>query len=205
MKFKLLIFVFLLVFSGASFAQETPHYDVVAEFIKELADTKHFQDTAKIEIAETQKMESAEKYSKIMMATIRNSTRISLKLRASNHMLRSMKLMKPNETLIPALIYWNEQKLKLYDELSNIAKVFIGDPEPNVDYSKFAARMPEITATMEYIDESIFKLTPLVFILLIDQKPDSKNHLSHLAITKDEGPSAPHLENPACRFALWRG
>ena len=47
--------------------------------------------------------------------------------------------------------------------------------------------MPEITAEMEYADESIFKMTPLVFATLINNKPDTKNHLSHLIITKAEG------------------
>jgi hypothetical protein len=121
-----------------------------------------------------------------MFDAIRNSTRVSLKLKTSNYILQSMTLMKPFETLIPNLIEWNERKLKLWEELSEIAKVFIGGPKPNVDYDKLSARMPEITAEMEYADESIFKLTPLVFATLISDKPDSKNHLSHLIITKAE-------------------
>ena len=44
--------------------------------------------------------------------------------------------------------------------------------------------MPEITAALEYIDESIFQSMVLVFALLIDEKPDSKGHMSHLNITK---------------------
>jgi hypothetical protein len=64
MKIVPLIFVSLLVFSGASFAQETPHYDVVAEFIRELGDTKNFQDTATMEMAQTKKMEAVEKTNK---------------------------------------------------------------------------------------------------------------------------------------------
>jgi hypothetical protein len=44
--------------------------------------------------------------------------------------------------------------------------------------------MPEITATFEYIDESIFQMMVLVFALLIDEKPDSEGHMSHLSITK---------------------
>lgn len=44
--------------------------------------------------------------------------------------------------------------------------------------------MPEITAQVEYIDESIFQSMVLVFALLIDKKPDSEGHMSHLIITK---------------------
>ncbi len=62
----------------------------------------------------------------------------------------------------------------------------MGGPKPGVDYATLATRMPEITAEMEYADESIFKLTPLVFATLISDKSDSKNHLSHLIITRAE-------------------
>lgn len=181
-----IVVVSLLVFSGASFAQETSHYDVVAEFIKELGETKSSQDTATMELAQTEKMEAAEKYQQAQAAAIRNCTRISLKLRASNYMLKSMTLMKPFETLIPTIITLNEKKLNLNNEISKISKVFMSGYKPGVDYATPAARMPEIAAEMEYTDETIFKLTPLVFATLIDNKPDSKNHLNHLIITKAE-------------------
>jgi hypothetical protein len=189
MKFVPLIFVSLLIliFPGISFAQETSHYDFVAEFIKELGDTKISQDIATREMAETKNMGLAEKNQETMMSIIRNGTRVKLKLRENNNMLKAMNLKDPFEKLIPALIYWNEQKIKLYDELIKISKTFLEGPKSNVNYAKLAARMPELTASMEYVDESIFKLTPMVFMLLIDQKPDSQNHLSHLTITKDEG------------------
>lgn len=187
MKCVPLIFVSLLVFSGASSAQETPHYDVVAEFIHELGETKNSQDVAMSDMAETAKLEPAEKNQQIMANAIRNSTRVSLNLRVSIQNLKGMKLNKPFETLIPYLIQFNKEKLKLHSELIKIAKVFIGGPKPNIDYSKFSARMPEITAEMENADKAIFKSTPLIFALLIDQKPDSQNHVSHLIITKEQG------------------
>lgn len=187
MKFVPLIFVSLLVFSGASFAQETPHYDVVAEFIHELAETKNSQDVAMSEMAETAKLEPAEKNQHLMADSIRNGTRVKLKLRLNINKLKGMTLKKPFETIIPYLIKFNEEKLRLYEEIIKVAKTFSGGPQHGVDYSKLAARMPEITAEMEYADELIFKVTPMVFMLLIDQKPDSQNHLSHLIITKEQG------------------
>ena len=177
----------ILVFPGSGLAQETRHYDVVTEFIRELAETKASQDIATTEFAETQKLGAAEKSTQTMAGIIRNSTRVSLKLRASNSRLSSMQLKEPYEDLIPTIARWNEEKLKLWGEMSQIAKTFLGGPKPNVDYAKLSARMPEITAMMEYADESIFRLTPMVFMLLIDPKEDSKGHLSHLIITKKEG------------------
>lgn len=94
MKFVPLIFVSLLVFSGASFAQETPHYDVVAEFIHELGETKNSQDVATSEMAETAKLEPAEKNQHLMADSIRNGTRVKLKLRLNINKLKGMKLNK---------------------------------------------------------------------------------------------------------------
>lgn len=42
-------------------------------------------------------------------------------------------------------------------------------------------------AGLEFVDHTIFEdITPLVFATLIDMRPDSKNHASHLVITKAE-------------------
>ena len=187
MKFLLLIVSSFLVFSGASVAQETSRYDVVAEFIHQLSETKKLQDIATREVTEAAKLKPTEKSQRILMDAIRNETRVKLQLRLNIYKLNGMTLNKPFETVIPYLITFNEEKLKLYEELIEIAKILIGDPQRGVDYSKFSARLPEITAEIEYIEESIFKVTPMVFALLIDQKPDSKNHLSHLIITKEQG------------------
>ena len=106
MKIKTVLtsLVLLLAFSGVSFAQETLHYDVVAEFISELGNTKNLQDNAKIELAQTEKLEEFEKSQQAMSNAIRNSTRAILKLRESNFMLKNMKLEKLFETLLPAMI-----------------------------------------------------------------------------------------------------
>ena len=187
MKFLPLIVSSLLFFSGASVAQETPRYDVVAEFVHQLSETKKFQDIATRDMAESAKLKPAERSQRTLTDIIRNGTRVNLQLRLNVNMLNGMTLNKPFETVIPYLITVNEEKLKLYEELIEIAKILIKGPQKGVDYSKFSARLPEITAEMEYIEESIFKVTPMVFALLIDQKSDSKNHLSHLIITKEQG------------------
>jgi hypothetical protein len=46
--------------------------------------------------------------------------------------------------------------------------------------------MPKIRAELEFIDQSLFEATPLVFATLIDMKEDSKGHASHLIITKEQ-------------------
>ena len=120
------------------------------------------------------------------MSGIRSSTRIKFELNASIASQKRMKLKKPFETLLPTTIELYRHKIDLHNEIIKISKTIIDGPKPGVDYAKLAARMPEITATVEYIDETMFKMMPLVFALLIDEKPDSEGHMSHLNITKEQ-------------------
>jgi hypothetical protein len=39
---------------------------------------------------------------------------------------------------------------------------------------------------LDYIDQSLFQVSPGIFATLIDLKADSKGHTSHLIITKEE-------------------
>lgn len=197
---KLILILLLMVVSSLAVAekvgispvekspQETSRYGVVAEFIKELGETKDNQNIATEEEAQAAKIKNdVGKSQQTFINCIGNSERLRLHLNASNSMLKSMTLMSPFETLIPTLVKLNERKLMLYDEMSGICKVFMAGPKHDVDYATPAARMPEITSQLEFVDETIFKMTPLVFATLINDKPDSKNHLSHLIITKAEG------------------
>ena len=53
----------------------------------------------------------------------------------------------------------DDWEMALYEELVTTAKTFMEGPKPGVDYGKLAAHMPEISASLEYAEESIFKLT----------------------------------------------
>lgn len=46
--------------------------------------------------------------------------------------------------------------------------------------------MPQVRAELDYTDQTLFEVSPAVFATLIDLRPDSKNHASHLVITKVE-------------------
>ena len=47
--------------------------------------------------------------------------------------------------------------------------------------------MPALRARLDYIDETLFTdVSQLVFMTLLDMKPDSRNHVSHLIITQAE-------------------
>ncbi len=161
--------------------KDTPHYDVVCEYVRALGAIHDLQQTASKEYQDEKDKSNTTR----IMNQIRSATHFKLELRSSIVALKSMTLKKPFETLIPMTIQGYEQKIKLFGEMIEILKNFVDTvPKPGVDYSKMTATMPEITASIEYIDETIFKCMSLVFALLIDEKPDSEGHMSHLNITK---------------------
>ncbi len=179
------IFILLLplLFAVTCDATDTPHYGVVAEYIRSLSSMYEIQLTAGREYKEDKNEENPARSK--MLQEIRNSTRAKLELNRSIQTLREMRLSKPNETLIPITIALYKKKIKLHDELIEIAKAFtITFPEPGVDYDKLSQRMPEITADMNFIDRSIFESMELVFALLIDERPDTEGNMNHLSITK---------------------
>ena len=188
MKYAPIIIILLLSISATSSADvnkhETPHYDVVAEYIRSLGAIHNIQKTAEIEFQEDNQSDNPVVAK--LMSGIRSSTRIKLELNTSIAAQRRMNLKKPFETLLPTTIELYQQKIDLHNEIIKISKTFIDGPKPGLDYSMMTARMPEITASVEFIDETIFKMMPLVFALLIDEKPDSEGHMSHLNITKDQ-------------------
>lgn len=163
--------------------KETPHYDVVAEFVRSLGAIYRIQQTAQKEFQEEDNPDNP--LSKLMVG-IRSSARFKLELTTSINTLKRMNLNKPFETLLPTLTEFYKQKYKLFDEMAKISSQFLKGPKADGDYSKQMARMPEITAQVEYIDESIFQATVLIFAILIDQKPDSEGHMSHLIITTEQ-------------------
>ena len=93
----------------------------------------------------------------------------------------------PYDQIIPTLIHLYEMKVGYFQRISDISSVFLAAPKPNVDYGKMAAQLPKIRAELENIDQTLFNsMSPLIFSTLIDLKPDSQNHASHLIITKAE-------------------
>ncbi len=184
MKYSpMFIILFLSIFatSWAAEKKETSHYEVVDEYIRSLGTTYNLQQVAKKDIEVDNKSDDPAIAG--LMSGIRNSTRVKLELNYSIQKLKGMNLNNPFDTLLPTTIDFYKNKHELHDDLIKIATNLLSGPKPGVDYGKMAAIMPQITAQVEYIDESIFQLMPMVFALLIDTKPDSEGHMSHLNIS----------------------
>jgi hypothetical protein len=158
---------------------ETSHLAFVTEYIRELAATEDIRAAAEQE----QKQATQDE---MLPNAIHTSTRIQLELRSQIGMLKGMRLNPPFDAFIPDVMEFYKQKIVLHQRLIEISSAFIEGPKPGVDYGKLSVDVPKIRATLESIDESLLHLTPAIFATLIDVKPDSKNHASHLIITKAE-------------------
>ena len=160
--------------------KDTSSYDIVAEYVRSLGAVHNIQQLSTME-----QLEAEGDNIKTNMNTIKSLTRLKLEYNFSINKLKGMHLKRKQfDSLIPDTIHWYKKKLMLYDEMTNISKKIIDvRPNPKVDYSKLAARVPEISALLDYIDETIFQSMVLVFALLIDEKPDSEGHMSHLNIS----------------------
>ncbi len=177
----LLLVFFSLGLTSFAHAKETPHLQFVSEYIRQLGTIEHVRAAAESELKE-----SKESGGNQLSDCIRSCTRFQLELKSQIGMLATMSLNPPFEDLIKSITAFEQQKLELYKDLSDICSTLIAGPKPNIDYGKLAAEMPKITAQLEYIDESFFTLSTMVFATLIDPKPDSQNHCSHLIITRAE-------------------
>lgn len=159
---------------------ETPHLVFVTEYVHDLASIEDIRAAGERELKQDTK--DAEKFA----TAVHNSTLFQLELRSQIRSLQAMRLNSPFEDLIPNITALYVDKIVLHQNLIDISSAFIAGPEPGVDYGKLAAELPKVRAKLEYIDHTLFQATPSVFATLIDEKPDSKNHASHLRITKAE-------------------
>lgn len=163
--------------------RETPHLAFVTEYIRELSAYEEIRVKGEHENEEAQKFSDT---MAIFMGMIHNSTLFQLELRTDIAQLKGMSLNDPFDSLIPTITKFYEEKIGLWQQMSNIGAAFIGGPKPGVDYSQLAAEMPKIRANLDYIDQALFEAVPSIFTTLIDMKADSQGHASHLIITKAE-------------------
>ena len=159
---------------------ETPHFNVVKEYVRELIEDEDLKTTGEKELSE------AKTPNEQFSAVIYYSKSTQLELRSQIRMLQSMHLNDPFDTLIPSLIGFYEHQIDLHQRLIDISGKFLAGPKEGVDYQALAAKVPEIRAELDDSRKAVFQAAALVFMTLIDQKPDSQGHVSHLLITKAE-------------------
>jgi hypothetical protein len=179
-----IVFLLVLVAGGppptfGAEKPETPHFVFVTEYVRELSAIETIRASAEQALKQGAEDE-------VFSNVVYTSTRVQLELRAQIKMLKGMRLNPPFEEIITDLTAFYAHKIELYRRLSEIGSTFIAGPKPGVDYGKLAAEMPPVRAALDDVDHSLFEASPLIFATLIDGKADSKDHVSHLIITKAE-------------------
>ena len=159
---------------------ETPHLRFVKEYVRELIADEGLKIYGGKEFSEA--TTPNEQFS----ASIYVSKSMQLELRSQIAMLKSMRLRNPFDILIPSLISSYQRQIELHQELMDISSKFLAEPKPGMDYQALRVKVPEIRAELEDAQKAVFNAAVLVFMTLIDQRPDSQGHVSHLLITKAE-------------------
>jgi hypothetical protein len=158
---------------------ETSHLAFVQEVVRELAAVEEIRSRGEQELKDDPNSTFAN--------MIHSGTLFKLELGSQVRTLERMRLDHPYDTIIPNLIGFYRAKIQVWQEMSEIGGQFIGGPKPGVDYQKLEAKVPELRARLDYIDQSIFESGPLVFSTLINLKrTNSKGQADHLLVTNDE-------------------
>ena len=94
----------------------------------------------------------------------------------------------PNEQFSTGIYVSKSIPLELRSQIAviDISSQFVAGPKPGVDYPALAPKVPGIRAELHDARKAVFDAAALVFMTLIDQKPDSQGHVSHLLISKAE-------------------
>jgi len=159
---------------------ETPHLDFVKEYVRELMSDEDLKTSGEKEFSNDKSLNGQ------LSTGIYFSKSVQLELHSQIAALKGMRLSPPYETLIPSLIAFYQHQVDLHQRLIDMNTTFLGGTKPGVDYSALAAKLPQLRAELENDQKAVFEATPLIFMTLIDPKPDSQDHVSHLLITKAE-------------------
>lgn len=158
---------------------ETPHLEFVTEYLRELAAIESIRENSTPD-------ENTNDPNSTFAEVIHTGTLMQLELKSQIGMLKQMRLDDPFNKLIPGIIEFYKDKIDLWQQLIGISSDFVGGPKASVDYGKLSTEVPKVRARLEYVDQSLLKAMPAIFMTLIDQKSDSKGHTSHLLITRAE-------------------
>jgi hypothetical protein len=161
-------------------AEDTSRFVFVTEYVRGLSALENVRVKAEEEL-------KADATANDKLSTsIYASTRFQLELKNQIYMLRDMHLSAPFEELIPNIVHFDQMKIDLHQQMIDIGSTMLARPKLNVDYGKMVADMPKIRAFLDDIDHALFESTPMIFATLINETPDSNNHISRLIIKRAE-------------------
>jgi len=155
---------------------DSPHLQLAQEYIRQLGELEDLRSEGEAELKDTK--------GSPFSSMIHYSTRVQIALQDDIAALKLLPLAPPSSDTVGLIQATHEQRSVIFGEMRKIAAKMMSGPEPGVNYGALAAQMPQLRAQLESIDESYVKLSVLIFGTLIDMKPDSAGHASHLIITR---------------------
>lgn len=158
---------------------ETSHLRFVIEFLRELEQDEDLKKTGQKELAGDKTPNDQ------FSSGIYCSKSVQLELQSQIAMLKRMRLNHPFDKLIPTLIACYQSQIEIHQQMKDIGGKFLVFRE-GVDYPALAAKFPELRAELDDTQKIVFDSAVPVFMTLIDPRPDSQGHASHLLITKAE-------------------
>lgn len=82
---------------------------------------------------------------------------------------------------------FHSDRIALVQEVTQTSKAMLSGPAPGVNYGAMIARAPELTAQVEQIDKSMFKMSQALFFALIDEgRVGADGNLHHLVLSKKD-------------------
>ena len=162
--------------AAATAPAETTPYDLVQTFVRQIG---------VFEEDRTQAMKDMAADKTDFASCVRNNTTFQMDLRGAISFYRSARLNKSNlaADIPPIVADILAQKLQIVGDLTKMCQAFMV-PDPKIDYNELARNAPKLTAMSEYTDKTLLTASAGIFTSLISQRPDSKNHLSHLVIKR---------------------
>jgi hypothetical protein len=161
--------------------QKAARIALVQEFVREMEVLYGLQETAKREFAEDSSPPGK------ITTSIRVGTRTLFEMQESVNRLQMISLDGRWGEFRDFLKSFHNERMTAVQEMNQMSKAMLSGPEPGVNYGAMTARAPELTAQVEQIDKSMFKISQPLFFALVDEArvgPDGNLH--HLILNKKE-------------------
>jgi len=160
--------------SASALPQQTKPLAFVREYVREVSEIERLRRRAENDLKAGGEQ---------MANCVRNMTSLQIEYRIQAGMMKRMALPGQFKELPGQIAQVYEMKSGYLGKYIEGCSAMLAGPKPGADYGAFAAEAPKITANLDALDHTQFEMTPLLFAMLIDMKPDSAGHASHLIIT----------------------
>ncbi|MGQ0531058.1 MAG: hypothetical protein ACT4OF_00015 [Caulobacteraceae bacterium] len=118
---------------------------------------------------------------------VRTMTRFRLEMIAEAEAMSSIELVGLASGANNQVAEVLRRKAQIYSHFVEVCAALMRGPERGVDYGALGARLPQYTAQLEFLDDSLLQFTPVVFSALLDtERPNAQDHVDRLVISGAE-------------------